>query len=188
MIACPKCGLANLPHAAECFHCLRPLQEAEVAERKKKEWDEMSPALRGDLETMHLRDRKRVEEWKEYLRTNRRNHTLLGMGIFGVPLFLTDYWVGGGDLFSILLLFIGDCAVGAAVGFLVNQYRGGEYVGAMFFGSSYLFVWGLLASGVVMSFSPAGYGILISVFFGFALVTYLGYFFGMHLALKRTDR
>ena len=187
---CASCSLSNLNYLENCDFCGEMLQTTAEAEVRKREWDALPETAKEEFAAETKKARQRMDDWLEWLRRSTRKHSIIGAIFFGIPTTVCMSWLTGGG-FILFILLVVDLATGAALGYLLNKWRGGEYRGMWMFGITF----------VVSSFFKAGAGAVFISFesgwssFGPVVMTTMGllctftagYAFGLNLTLERSD-
>jgi hypothetical protein len=179
MLNCHSCGLTNRPYATACTHCERPLQDAEAAAEKQREWDALTPALREELEKNFDRMREGTLDHLQWLRRHRLTHAATGA-------ILVSLTVNGATLFQGHWSMPVDTALGAGAGLLLNRWHGGAWHGAGLF----------MAAGIAalvcklpflgrVNIAEGGWFVACFVFF---ILACLGYVLGLKLDFEHADR
>ena len=178
MLNCHSCGLTNRPYETACAHCERPLQDAEAAEAKRREWDALTPALREELEKNFDRMREGTLDHLQWLRRHRLTHAIIGA-------LLVNLVVNGATLFEGHWTIPVDTALGAAAGLLLNRWHGGAWHGTGIFMAAGIAALICKAPFLGREFHDGGWFL---VCFAFFMLACLGYFLGLKLNYEHADR
>lgn len=193
---CPSCGLSGLPFEQACSYCGRALRTPVEALARRREWDRLSESTQAEFAAEAARERERFDRWLRRLRENRRRHAVIAAMMFALPVASFHWMISTGPVY--FLAMAGDLAVGAAAGYLLNRFRGGEYRGALVFAAAYVATTFLkFATNAILSpfdlggsvglgtFAPAGPALMLLS--GLVAMLVAGYLFGLHLTLERSD-
>jgi hypothetical protein len=177
---CPKCGLTNRPTAERCARCERPLMGRETAVRRKEEWDKLPAPLQDEYAAQFDRYLSWHDEHRQWLRSHRILHAILGALVCGVAnTVATQSCVGTGV----------GAIVGAAAAVLLNRWKGGSFLGlATFLVAG--FVGGAIAGvfAFIQDLEGGGGGAII--FFAGAICAQsgFGYLLGMKFDFQHFER
>lgn len=172
---CPDCGLENPPVRDACAFCETPI----LAGERREEWENLTPALREEFSKNFERALEARKAWREKLVRGRARHAAMGALLNVVMTGLTHAPAGAAGALHLLM----DLALGAAAGVLLNQLRGGAYLGMSLFGGAYF-----VSAALKLALGALRIDLLFCffVFPGFLAALSLGYLFGTNLSMKRT--
>ena len=190
-MACPGCGLSNLPHHDVCEFCARELLVPSAVEGKRSEWERLTEKLRTEFTAAYEKGLAQRREWRERLRRNRIKHAVGGALTFLFMAGLLHYPVLDVEGAGFLLVVLVELAVGAAAGLWLNRGGGGGYRGLAAYGGGYLAwtVLSLLFGIIVGPFERGvGGGFIWGLFVlpGILVSGSFGYLFGLSLSLQRS--
>jgi hypothetical protein len=178
MLNCWHCGLTHRPMDRACADCGRDLQDAEAAERGRKEWDATPAKIREDWERQFQQGLESRRDYVTWLERHRFRHRLLGAvltaGALLVALPMKSYWV--------VPLWL---AIGAAAAHYLNVRRGGQFTGALLFAGAY--VASLLLSLPFADLQILARGAWLVSAFAIAMVGGFGYLLGLRWEIASFD-
>jgi len=178
---CPGCSRANLPYLEKCPFCGEEIQDAEEAAVRREEWDRLPESAKEEFAREFKQSQARLEAHLTWLRKNRRVHAGIAAGMFIFPVSLAFFAMERLPFLSAVMVIVSGGVIGGVLGWYLNRIRGGAYQGAFLFGGGFgLWMGFLVSSGHV-------WGNPLTAICGLLGSLCIGYMFGTHLMLERTD-